>query len=239
MAVHASDLGDIVPVVLSAHIAVGAVAVLAGFAAVVFRKGEAAHRTAGSIFVISMVLMTTTAAYLAWRIQSFTLVSAIVAAYVVITSWATIRRHDGRYGAIEVIGMLFVLGASALNLWMGWQALHAPGGEVGGYPPGPYLVFGSVGALMAATDLKVIVRGGITGKARIERHLWRMCMGLFLAVASFLTQGLRHILPDHLKGTALHWALIFVPSLIAIAVMIYWLIRVRFGGWYKGETAGA
>lgn len=231
MALHASDLGDVVPAFLATHIAAGAIAVLSGMAALALRKGERAHRTAGAVFVLSMIVMGLSAAYLAYRINSITLAGGVFAVYLVATSWLTVKAANGLAGGWSIAALAFITGIAALELWLGWRALNAPDGTLFGYPPPPYLIMGSVAALAALMDLKVLAMGGITGPARIARHLWRMCFGLFIALGSFATQGLRHILPQELKGTALHWALVFGPGLVVILLMIWWLIRVRFTGW--------
>ena len=51
-------------VLLPVHIAAGTLSVLAGAAALLFRKGGRAHRAAGSVFVVSMTVMAVTAAML-------------------------------------------------------------------------------------------------------------------------------------------------------------------------------
>ena len=43
----------------------------------------------------------------------------------------------------------------------------------------------SIPLLAAIGDLRMLLRGGISGTSRITRHLWRMCYGLFIATGSF------------------------------------------------------
>ncbi len=231
MALHASNLGDVVPAVLAIHIGAGAIAVISGVAALLFRKGERAHRAAGAVFVASMVVMGVSAAYIAYRIESITLATGLFTAYLVVTSWLTVKSANGLAGAWSTLAILFVTAIAALELWLGWQALQAPDKLAYGYPPGPYLVTGFVASLAALMDLKVLLKRGVTGPARIARHLWRMCFALFVTLASFATQGLRYIVPQELKGTALHWALMLGPGVIVLLLMVWWLVRVRFTAW--------
>jgi hypothetical protein len=37
----------------------------------------------------------------------------------------------------------------------------------------------------AAGDIRMLTRGGIAGRERITRHLWRMSFGLYIATGSF------------------------------------------------------
>jgi uncharacterized membrane protein len=235
MTLHASDLGDVVPTVLTIHIIAGGIGAVMGLGALAFRKGEAAHRAAGTVFVAAMVVMAATAAYIAWRIQSITLVDALMTIYLVVTSWLTIRTPNARVGPAGFAALSFVFLLAGLNVWLGWKALQAPSGHLYGYPPAPYLIFGAVAALAGAADLRVVFAGGITGPARIARHLWRMCVALFVGLASFATQGLRHVIPHELVGSPLHWALILGPALIPMVLMVFWLIRIRTKAWGRSH----
>ena len=83
--------------------------------------------------------------------------------------------------------------------------------------------------LLAATgDIRMLARGGISGRPRVTRHLWRMCFGLFFATGSFFL-GQQQVFPAFLRGSIL----LTVLALLPFPLMIYWLIRVRFGNAYK------
>jgi hypothetical protein len=96
-----------------------------------------------------------------------------------------------------------------------------------------------VAALAAAGDLRLILRRGILGAQRITRHLWRMCFALFIAAGSFFL-GQQQVFPASVRGSPF----LFVPVLAILALMIFWLCRVRFTSIYKksvrmSDTAGA
>ena len=74
----------------------------------------------------------------------------------------------------------------------------------------------------------MLAGGGITGRRRITRHLWRMCFGLFIATGSFFL-GQQQVFPVFLRGSIFLTVLAVLP----FPVMIYWLIRVRFSEAYK------
>lgn len=57
---------------------------------------------------------------------------------------------------------------------------------------------------------------------RIARHLWRMCLAMLIATTSFFL-GQQKVFPDSLRGSSV----LFVPVLVVLAVMIFWMIRVR------------
>jgi len=104
----------------------------------------------------------------------------------------------------------------------------SPTGLKYGYPAGPYFFLGSVAVLATAGDVRMLVRGGISGKQRIARHLWRMCFALFIAAASIFMARQR-LFPDLMRKTG---ALLFL-SFLPLMLMIFWLVRVRFANAYK------
>src|SRR5262245_36483143 len=84
------------------HIAMGAVGLLSGAAAMTFRKGSPPHRAAGNIFFVSMLAMAASATYLA--VLKPAMASAVEGAlvfYFVATGWLTVMRREGRVGALE------------------------------------------------------------------------------------------------------------------------------------------
>ena len=70
--------------------------------------------------------------------------------------------------------------------------------------------------------------GGISGRQRIARHLWRMCFGWFIATGSFFL-GQQQVFPARLRGSPA----LLVPALLPLALLIFWMIRVRFTSAYK------
>jgi len=91
-----------------------------------------------------------------------------------------------------------------------------------GYPAAVYLTFGAVALLFAAGDVHILRRGSLFRPRWIARHLSRMCFALFIAVASFF-QGQQQVFPAVLRKTGL----LFLPSILPLIVMFFWLFRVR------------
>ena len=87
--------------------------------------------------------------------------------------------------------------------------------------------FGAVLLLATAGDIRMLARGGISGRQRITRHLWRMCYGLFIATGSFFL-GQQQVFPAFLRGSIFLTVLAVLP----FPLMIYWLIRIRFRNAY-------
>jgi uncharacterized membrane protein len=225
------------------HIAAGVVALLSGAASVIARKGGAVHRKAGTVFVVSMLIMAVFACYLAVVIpdQIVNVIISVFTLYLVSTAWLTVRRRDETTGLPEKLAMLV-----ALVLWGPFAVLSIQ--LAAGLPPlfnsavpleGPVLIaihgFTVVLSLAAIGDLRLVLGGRISGRSRIMRHLWRMCLGLTLAAGSGFTNGLARLLPGPYHVPVAF----FFPQFIPLGLLIFWLIRVRFTGWYKDDVTAA
>jgi hypothetical protein len=92
-----------------------------------------------------------------------------------------------------------------------------------GVPIGMYFFLASISLLAAAGDVRLLIRGGISGKPRLVRHLWRMCFGLFIATGSFFL-GQQQVFPSALRKQYLLAPLAILP----LVLLIYWMVRVSF-----------
>jgi hypothetical protein len=202
---------------------------LSGFAAVFLRKGSRRHGIAGNVFVVSMLTLAVSGTYLAvMKSQVTNVLGGVLTFYLVATAWATVKRRDGKTGIFDWATLLFALAVGGSEMIFGLQAALSQSGLKYGYPPGIYFFMCAVVLLAAAGDIRMLVRGGIAGNQRIARHLWRMCFGLFIAAASiFLARP--QFFPALMRKTG---ALAFL-SYLPLALMIFWLVRVRFAKGYK------
>jgi hypothetical protein len=220
--------------ILVLHICAGILGLLSGAAAMSFRKGSRWHGLAGNVFVISMVGMSAAAAYLAFmKHQMNNVFGGVLAFYLVTTAWATARHRDGETGFFDWGALLFALAVGAGIMTYGFEAANSPTGLKDGIPAGMYFFLGSVALLSAAGDIRMLVRGGVFGVHRIARHLWRMCFSLFIATGSFFL-GQQQVFPDWLRKTNV----LFLPAILPLILLIFWLFRVRFANAYKEEVIG-
>jgi uncharacterized membrane protein len=218
--------------ILFLHIAGGTVGIISGAVALLARKGGRLHRAAGTVFLVSMLTMATIGAAASpfLPVPSMPNVFAgILTFYLVATGWAAIKREEGRIGRFEKGGLGVALGVVAGGATFILMAMNSPTGTVGKTPPQAFYVFAVVGAIAAAGDLKMILRGGLSGSARITRHLWRMSVALTIASGSFFL-GQQRIMPAYMRGSP--W--LFVPVFAPLLLMVFWLIRVRLMPWFKG-----
>ena len=213
---------------LMAHIASGMVALASGAVAVTVRKGERAHRVAGTIFFAAMIVLGVTASILEpYRNPPGSPVSGLLVLYFVGTSWATARRRDGTAGWFEIVACVAALGLGAAMIWGGYSGMSkTPVGS------GPAYALGGLCLFAGLLDLSVILRRRMSEASRISRHLWRMLFAFFIATGSFFL-GQQDVLPAAMHRSP--W--LFVPAFAPFALMAFWLVRVRIGKRFRGEAA--
>ena len=216
---------------LPVHIGGGILGILAGTAALSFRKGSPRHALAGKVFVASMLTMAAAAVYLAiLKHQTPNILAGFLAFYLITTGWLTARRQEGQTSRFDWGILLIPLTGGSWVWFIGLEKLFSRTPPSDGVPIGMDFFIGSVMLLAAAGDLRMVVRGGLSGTKRLVRHLWRMCFGLFIATGSFFL-GQQQVFPVVLRGSIL----LIVLGLLPLAILIFWLFRVRFADAYKGK----
>ena len=218
--------------ILVFHICAGVLGILSGAGAMSFRKGSRRHRLAGNAFFVAMLAMGSSAAFLGLlKHQMGNAYGGLFACYLVTTAWLTARRREGETSVFDWGALVVPLAFGVLTLMGGIEAAKSPKGSLNGVPAGMLFFMGSVALLAAAGDIRMLARGGLFGAKRLVRHLWRMCFGLFIATGSFFL-GQPQVFPAWLRKTNV----LFVPAILPLILMIFWLIRVRFTNAYKGKS---
>lgn len=219
------------------HIAAGCIAILAGYTAVLAAKGEKLHRIVGTVFVAAMLTGTSVAVYLAASLlgqlpgQIPNVAGGALAFYLTLSAYMTVKRKEGTIGTFERVSFLIPLALGALFLDWGFLARTDPKHGFDGYAPVFFFVFSGISFLLSALDLRVLFKGGLTGAARISRHLWRMCFAFFFAAGSFFL-GQQKVMPVWMHGSKV----LLILGLAPLGFMLFWLIRVRIGNRFKSTT---
>ena len=203
--------------ILILHICAGVVGLLSGGAAMSFRKGSHRHRRAGNIFFGTMFVMGSSAVYLG------NVFGGLFACYLVTTAWLTARQREGETSKFDWIALLFGVVVGLAIVTNGVRVATGLVKGQPGVPVGMLFFVGSVVLLAAAGDVRMLLRGGVFGRQRIVRHLWRMCFGLFIATGSFFI-GQPRVFPAFIRKTNL----LLVLGILPLILMIFWLIRVSF-----------
>lgn len=202
------------------HITAGVLALVFGYTALVAAKGASLHRKSGMLFVYAMVVMSLSGALmeaLEASLTSVNVVAGLVTFYFVITGLLTVRSRSQVSPWLDRAGVLLAVAVSVLAFIAGLELASR------GRPEAlPSFIFGVVGLLGAAGDVRMIRAGGLKGSRRIARHLWRLCFAMWVAAASFFW-GPPNRVPEIIRIPALQAVAVLMP----IAAMAYWRWKLR------------
>jgi hypothetical protein len=157
----------------------------------------------------------------------------ILTFYLVATAWWAARRRHSETRIFDCAELIVAFSVGAALVISGLEAAYGNTGLKHDFPVAPYFVFGSVALLSAAGDVRML-RHGVSGTKRIVRHLWRMSITFFIAAASFFL-GQQKVMPAYMRGSKL----LFVPPLLILILLIYWLCRVWFAKTFRREVIAA
>ncbi|HJR80153.1 MAG TPA: hypothetical protein VJ821_08775 [Anaerolineales bacterium] len=208
-------------ILLPIHIIAGLTGIVSGFVALYTLKGAKLHRKSGKVFVYTMLVVAITGTVMGALLSEMAaVIPGVLAFYLVITALRTVRGPVPKFHWTD-------LGALLLALILGISSI-VYGFVAEGQPTALYVIFGAVALLAALGDVRMILAGGIQGAHRIARHLWRMCLALFIATGSFFL-GQADEFPEQLRN----FALLPFPVLLVLLTMVYWLVRVLFTQWHQ------
>ncbi len=153
-----------------------------------------------------------------FRTQPLNVVAGLLTAYLAATALTTVRPPSAAISRLDTGLMLgaFAVGIVAIGLATGSE----PRSRI------PYFMFGFLGVLGSIGDFKTLRAGRLLRAPKIARHLWRMCLALWIATASFFLgprARVEAVLPDVLVRTPL----LAMPVLAVLAAMFYWLWRTK------------
>ena len=215
---------------LSLHVLAGGLALVLGALALMARKGATLHRRSGLLFVAAMLAMGISGSLVAAG-QSLTnanVLGGLMSTYFVLTAFTSVQPSARWIDRLNGASML--VGAALALTWfsLGLRGLANPHRTVPDEVVYSTFVFGAIMTLAIAGDVRIMRSGPLRGGRRLARHLWRMCIGFVIAIASFVAipERVATILPAPFT-TPLMRAL---PVVLVFLTMFYWLWRVRRRG---------
>src|ERR1051325_7500880 len=145
------------------HIGGGSLGILSGAAALISRKGERLHRMAGTVFfgakLVAYAIGAGVAPFLADGQRTNT-VAGILALYLLMTGWLTVKRPPGTAGLVEATGLVTGLLIAGTGLLFVYMASQSPG-TAHDSPPQAFYAFVIAGLFGAAGDLNALLRHGL------------------------------------------------------------------------------
>lgn len=215
------------------HVIFAVIGLLSGYLSMLLRKGSNLHRVAGDIFTISMLIMSSTAVFIATFMHPIMInvVAGLLTFYLVTTGWRAGRKREITPTRADSVAMVFGFIVGTLGWTFGIHSVITHEPLRTGIPSPIYFVFGTIALLLAAGDVRMRMRGNVAGAQRVARHLLRMCLALAIATLSFYP-GQMKLFPKESRS-----ALLFAPHIFLVVSTIYWLIRTKRGKRAKKTAA--
>ena len=211
-----------------AHIASGAIAVVMGSITFAVRKGARSHVNAGRVFTVCMGLSSLLGAILGLiKFETFyiTFHAGVLGMTLVLTGWLLARGQSGhRKGSFVALGCVNFLNTAGL-VAAGFCALTLPEQTLRGFAAADYFFLAGMAGIALVNDLVILLRKTLSDRHRIAQHLWRMCLGFFIAAGSAFTGPGASIFPEAVRDSGL----LSLPELTIILFMLFWLVRILFG----------
>jgi len=215
-----------------AHGLIGTCAVLSGALALVLPKGPFRHRLAGPCFTVLIVAMVpivcAEALLKPGSISPLGIVFVFLMAYLVVTSWATVRTSkkttERTRAPIDIIAPVTGLCISIYCYYLGVDALATPAAGDAVPPNEVYFFFGTLMLVATLLDLIQLRERGTGGKHRIIRHIWRNAFALFLATSTLFTGPGSIVFPEFVQGNSL----LVIPQLLVAIFALYWISKIQF-----------
>lgn len=211
-----------------AHVALGTVAVLAGAVALAAQKGHATHIGAGRLFLITLGISAALGAFfglVSIERHYITFHAGILTLTLITSGWLTARDRSGGLSraalTVGLVNLANITGMIAVGLW----AQSRPGGVLFGFPAEDYFYLAGMAALAVVGDTNLAIRKTLSDRNRIARHLWRMCLGFFIAAGSAFTGPGAVAFSEPMRESGI----LALPELIIIVLMLVWLVRTLVG----------
>lgn len=211
-----------------AHIALGTIAVLMGAITFAVRKGATTHVNTGRVFTAAMGLSSFLGAILGLiKYETFyiTFHAGVLGMTLVLSGWLLARRPTKHRGAIFVT----ISGVNLLNtaglVTAGFCALTLPEQTLRGFAAADYFFLAGITGVALINDLLVLLSKTLSYKHRIAQHVWRMCIGFFIAAGSAFTGPGAKIFPEAVRDSGV----LSLPELTIILLMLFWLFRILLG----------
>ncbi len=221
------------PFITFAHVLTGTLAILAGAAALIARKGAQIHVKGGTLFVVTMGLSSLLGAVLGLMDAAnfyITFHAGVLGVTLIASSWLTVRAKDGRLSRLNAAVSLANLLNGAGLLTLGILATQADGGRYLGFAAPSYFVLFSMTVLAAVGDISLMFRKALSRTHKVARHLWRMCLSFFIAAGSAFTGPGAAVFPDVIRESGL----LSLPELLIILALIFWLAHTYWTGRNRG-----
>ncbi|MGH1387633.1 DUF2306 domain-containing protein [Kordia sp.] len=195
------------------HATLGSIAFIAGFIAIIAKKGNTTHKKSGIVFYYAMLAAALSAlviAVLPKHESPFLFTIGLFSSYFIITGYRALRfkKPNPRLIVDKIISVLMILTGIVMILY----PLISTGkiNTVLG-------IFGTLGIIFAIRDLLLFKNAKKLRKSWLKLHIGKMLGGYISAVTAFI------VVNQFIPGIA-GW---LVPSVFGAAYMNYWFWKLN------------
>jgi len=208
------------------HILVGAFALISGVIAFSAQKGASLHKKSGLFFVITMLIISSTGAFLAaLNGETLNVVAGCLTFYLVATAYLVVHPFKKRDRLYNTLLMFFGLIVGVSGMIVAVSTLNDGGTKIDGQPTQVLIVFSAIALLASVSDLRIVLSNRLKGNKKFIRHIWRMGIAMFMATASFFL-GQSQVIPEEIRTIAF----LVTPVFLVLFLTLYWAVRVQFWG---------
>lgn len=195
------------------HATLGSIAFIAGFIAIITRKGNTAHKKSGIVFYYTMLAAALSAlviAVLPKHENPFLFTIGLFSSYFIITGYRALRFKKPNPTLIldKIISIVMILTGIIMILYP--LIITGKVNTVLG-------IFGTVGIIFATRDLVLFKNAKKLRKSWLKLHIGKMLGGYISAVTAFI------VVNQFIPGIA-GW---LVPSIFGVAYMNYWFWKLN------------
>jgi len=195
------------------HAILGSIAFIAGFIAILTKKGNNAHKKSGIIFYYSMLCSALSAlviAVLPKHENAFLFTVGIFSSYFIISGYRALqfKKPNPKVLADKIIAIAMLLTGISMIVYPIFTT---------GKLNTVLTIFGSVGIVFSIRDLFLLRNIKTLHKHWLKLHIGKMMGGYIAAVTAFV------VVNQFIPGVA-GW---LVPSIFGTAYMNYWFWKLR------------
>lgn len=212
---------------LFCHIGLGIISVFSGFVALFSKKGFSRHVKFGLIFVWTMVSSSIIGSILGlinYTEFFITFSAGILSCTLIASSLLTLKQNKlktSNFGlSIAAVNFLNFISLVVIASF----ALNNNEGMILGFPAEDYFFLGGMALICLIGDVRYFLKKEIQYHRKIARHLWRMCLGYFIAAGSAFTGPGKAVFPKNIQESGL----LFLPEIVIFLSMIFWLVRTLY-----------
>ncbi|WP_420572706.1 DUF2306 domain-containing protein [Kordia sp.] len=195
------------------HAIMGSIAFIAGFIAIITKKGNNAHKKSGIVFYYSMLAAALSAlviAVLPKHESPFLFTIGLFSSYFIITGYRALRfkKPNPKLLLDKIIAIGMILTGIVMILYPIFMT---------GTVNIVLAIFGTVGILFATKDLITFKNAKKLRQGWLKNHIGKMLGGYISAVTAFV------VVNQFIPGIA-GW---LVPSIFGVAYMNYWFWKLN------------